>query len=283
MQKNKPFIFLHAPRTAGTTLNRILAANFAPDALLSIYTEEEYERLRHLNAHDLAGVRLIQGHVFLDQYTPPLFRGCEVRPFTFLRDPVTRLVSEYVFLKTWPRNHLYSLLNEKKISFREYLTSNDKRLKYRGKNFLVRFITGEDVPHEGDCSEVLAKAKDNLENVFEFVGIVERFDASLLLLGEWLGVKELLYEKRNALRNKGDTAISESDLALARELNAADVALYAFACSLFERRVQEKGEAFSASVRRFRMINERYQKVCSLIDTRVPELEKGDILLSKDI
>lgn len=282
MADKRPFIFLHAPRTAGTTVNRIFEANFAEGELLSVYTDEQYKTLRSMGPETLQGVRLIQGHVFLDLYSPPMFRGCGVRPVTFLREPVARLVSEYLFLKTWRRNHLYTFLNENRVGFREYLQSENRRLKYRGKNFLTRFLTGAEVPPGGGHGAELSTAKKNLETVFEFVGITERFDESLLLLAPLLGLGNVVYESRNVLRSKNTPDISQEDLELARELNATDVELYAFACELFDQRVQAKGDGFAAAVKQFQQVNLRFQRVCALIDTRVPELEKSDILLSKD-
>jgi hypothetical protein len=276
-----PFFFLHLPRTAGTTLNAILRDTFGRDEILTVYSEQEYREFREIEAARLDAVRLIQGHLFLEQYDPPRIYSRAVSVFTFLREPVARLVSEYQFLKSWPDNHMYGFLNSGNVSFREYLTGMDPRLKYRGKNFMTRFYTGMDFDLATFPDEAFEKARYNLEHVFGFVGIQERFDESLLLLGDFLGLKSLCYEKRNVLAPQSRETVSEDDLALARELNAADVQLYAFARDLFERRATALGRLFSLKVREFELINAKYQKMCSAISAELVGEQKGPVILPK--
>ena len=133
---DETLFFLHLPRTAGTTLNAILHDNFPPEAVLSVYTREDYQRCRMLDAAELEHIRLIEGHLQPESFEPPSLYGRPLRMFTLLREPLDRLVSEYVFQKSWPENHLYAYLNENGISFREYLTSDVPLLKFRGKNFV---------------------------------------------------------------------------------------------------------------------------------------------------
>ncbi|UZP67511.1 sulfotransferase family 2 domain-containing protein [Desulfovibrio mangrovi] len=277
----KPFFFLHLPRTAGTTLNAILRDSFGREEILSVYSEQEYREFREIEAARLDGIRLIQGHLFLEEYDPPRIYSRDVSVFTFLREPVSRLVSEYLFLKSWPENHMYSYLNENKVSFREYLASVEPRLVFRGKNFMTRFYTGLHFDVNVFPAEALEVAKHNLEHVFGFVGIQERFDESLLLLGDFLGLKSLCYEKRNVLAAEKREAVSDDDIALARELNAADVELYAFARTLFENRIASLGRLFALKVREFELINTKYQKMCSAISTELVGEQNGPIILPK--
>ncbi len=193
------WFFLHLPRTAGTTLNAILRDNFAPQEILSVYRAEDYRAARHLEPRQLDSVRLIQGHLFLQSYRPPRMYDRDVRVFTFLRDPVSRLISEYRFLKTWRANHMYTFLNDNRINFREYLLSGHQRLVYRGKNFMTRFFSGEGLPVERFPRRELEMAKHNLEHEFTVVGIQERFDESLLILADAMGLTSLYHERHNAL------------------------------------------------------------------------------------
>lgn len=278
----KPFFFLHIPRTAGTTLNAVIKNNFDDAHVLSIYNESDYTRLATLHAEDLEPIRLIQGHLFLEKYDPPTSYSREVEVFTFLRDPVKRLVSEYLFQRHWNENSLYALLNNEGISFREYVGSTRKELRFRGKNFMTRMISGMDFDLDSYPCKALDVAKHNLENVFGFVGIQERFDESLVLLQVFLGLESVLYEKRNVLRPALKESISGHDLEFAREKNAADVELFSFAQELFESRVRGLGDVFRAKVERFCSLNVRYAKLCRLVSEQKGVDRDVDVLLPKD-
>lgn len=278
----EPFFFLHLPRTAGTTVNDILRANFRPGEILSLYRDSDFKRLSGLGPEALEGIRLIQGHTLLHNYDPPMMYSRPVRVFTFLRHPVTRLVSEYAFLKTWPETALYRFLNDNAVTFRDYLTSKCRELRYRGKNPMTRLLSGCDFDLDGFPRQALDTAKRHLESVFGCFGLQERFDESLLLIGDCLGLQNVYYERRNVLAKGVKEDVGEADVQLALEKNAADMELYAFACELFAARVTAQGTGFAARVRRFRAVNVRYAKVCALIAQKTGTGGAGDIENPKD-
>ena len=274
--------FLHIPRTAGTTLNAVIRNNFAPEEVLSIYSRADYERMAVLDEEVLAPIRLIQGHLFLQSYDPPMSYAREVEVFTFLREPVARLVSQYLFELHWEENSLHTFLNEGGVTFADYVTSDCKELRYRGRNFMTRMLSGMDFALDSFPRAALDAAKRNLESVFGFVGVQERFDESLVMLQDFLGLESILHERRNALRPALKERIAEADLALAAERNAADIELHAFAAELFEHRVSALGDAFQARVARFREVNARFAKVCALMARRNGQDMDADIVLPKD-
>ena len=121
---SSPLLFLHIPKTAGTTLNSILDANFDSGSVLDIYTEEQHQAVRDLTYNRLAEYDLIRGHIFVQDYDEILDGPVPMRVFTFLRDPIERVISEYFFLKRWPRSHLYKYLNENRVTLVDYVTSD---------------------------------------------------------------------------------------------------------------------------------------------------------------
>ncbi len=265
---NTPFFFLHIPRTAGTTINSIIKHNFEPHEILSIYRDSDYRKHETVDAALLDRIRLIQGHLLLETHDPPRIYGRDVRVFTFLRNPVERLVSEYLFQKSWPDNHLYRYLNEKNVSFADYITSQDKRLKYRGKNFMTRAVSGMDFDLGSFPRTALDTAKRYIEHVFGFVGIQEMFDESLLLLRDFLGLRSIYHERMNVLRDGAKEHVTEADRALALERNAADAELYGFAVETFKDRIAGRGPGFSRELKAFRTINAKFGRVCALITAR---------------
>ena len=279
-QRNEaPFFFFHLPRTAGTTLNVILRDNFAPEEVLNVYRREEYAACRELEVERLNRLRLIQGHLMPQSLYPPMLYGRHVRIFTFLREPVARLVSEYRFLRTWPKNHMYAYLNENNISFEHYLTGKEHQLCLRGSNFMTHALAGKFKNIDDD--EALARAKDRLENALCCFGIQERFDESLLLLADTLGLTRFFYERQNVLRRDALPPMTQSELDLAAELNQADAALYAFAQELLDRRIAAQGPDSAGRLEHFRFLNGKYQQMCALVERKLQVEQDGAIIRPK--
>jgi hypothetical protein len=267
MSGDPPFLFLHIPRTAGTTLNRLLERHFPPETVLSLYSREDFSRYAAIDAEQAARLRLIQGHVLLGDYDRFTFYDIPVRAFTFLREPVSRVVSEYFFLKTWPNQHLYALLNEQRISLSEYVTSSHKLLRYKGANFMTRVISGLDPDERPD--EALSRAKANLRDRFAAFGLTGAFNASLLLLADVMGLGDLLYERQNVLHLPPAERATEEERELVASRNRLDTALFSFAATLFSERTAAQGPAFAARLARYERLLAKYQKVCSLVETRL--------------
>jgi len=276
MTSDPPFLFLHIPRTAGTTLNRLLERHFPPETVLSLYSREDFSRHAAIDPARLARLRLIQGHVLLGDYERFTFYDAPVRAFTFLREPVSRVVSEYFFLRTWPGQHLYALLRGENVGLSEYVTSQHKLLRYKGSNFMTRVLSGLDP--DARPEEALALAKANLRDRFVVFGLTERFDASLLLLAEVLGLGDLLYERQNALRRPTGDRATDEERALVAARNRLDADLYAFAVALFDERLAARGTEFAARLARHERVLAKFQKVCGLLEARsgviVGEIEK---------
>ena len=117
-----PLFFLHIPKTAGTTLNAILDDNLSRKNILDLYTDDQRRQLKQTTYDQISQYALVRGHVFITDFGQILDGPVPFRVFTFLRDPVDRVVSEYFFLKTWPKSQLYTYLNKQNISLAEYVT-----------------------------------------------------------------------------------------------------------------------------------------------------------------
>lgn len=268
MSERRIHCFLHIPRTAGTTLNTILANNFSQDQVISLYTDVDFATYRTIDAEHLRQIRLIQGHLLLQRYDPPQMYSHDVVPFTFLRDPVERLVSEYVFLKTWKKSHMYKVINDNRLTFADYVTCDLKHVAMKGKNFMTRVIAGESVDGEELSRKALAKAKHNLEHVFGFFGIQELFDESLVLLAKHLGLRDCYYERRNVLNRGVLPDVDRADRELAARYNEADIELYAFAAGLFRERLERGGPGLQREIALFQKVNAKFQNVCRLLNER---------------
>ncbi|BAH74740.1 sulfotransferase family 2 domain-containing protein [Solidesulfovibrio magneticus] len=276
----KPFCFLHLPRTAGTTLNKVLSQNFEKDAIISLYKREEFERYKEISLENFQRIKLIQGHVLLQNYDPPQMYSSDVNVFTFLREPVARIQSEYFFLKQWKFSHMYEIIHNNNMSFVDYVTSDLSKVRYKGKNFMTRAISGEDLASSGARQKALSQAKKHLEKQFVFFGIQERFDESLVMLSKVLLLKNILYERRNVLSEKCKETLSSHDVEIATSYNALDIELYQFACDLFEDRLASKRVVTPAEIKVFTTMNAKYQRLCDLLNKK-SGIQPGEIMLPK--
>ena len=274
MHDAPPFLFLHIPRTAGTTLNCLLERHFPPEAVLSLYSRADFDRHAHMDGESLSRLRLIQGHVLLGDYERFTLYDMPVRVFTFLREPVARVISEYHFLRTWPESQMYALLNGEGISLAQYVTSDHRLLRYKGSNFMTRVLSGLDPAERPE--EALATAMANLRDRVAFFGLTESFNASLLVLAEAMGLGDLLYERQNVLRRPQKERADGAERELVAERNSLDAALYAYGVRLFEERLAAKGPRFVVCLRQYEQLLRKYQKVCSLVETRLG-VASGDI------
>lgn len=272
-----PLFFLHIPKTAGTTLNRVLDDSFAPEVTFDLYTDEQRLRLRDTTYEQIARYDLVRGHVFISNFADILDGPIPFRVFTFLRDPVARVISEYNFLKTWPKSHVYRFLNENNVTLAEYVTSDRPELRMRGRNGMVNSLSGVGL---SSIEEGLEMAWHHLKERFLFFGILERFDESLLVLNKYLGLNRCFYERQNVLAKQAHRPVPAADIELIQEHNQADIALYERAYVEFNRRIDVMGAPFQSELRMFTKINERFQRVSSLIMER-DGLMSGDIVNGK--
>ena len=272
-----PLFFLHIPKTAGTTLNAILDANFASEAVLDLYTAEQHRAAGDLTYNRLAEYDLVRGHIFIKDFGEIFDGPVPMRAFTFLRDPVQRVISEYFFLKRWPRSHLYKYLNENRVTLTDYVTTEAGVLRQRGRNNMTNSLSGAAARTPG---ERFRAAWHHLAERFACFGILERFDESLLMLAKEVGLSEIFYERCNVRSVGVDRAVTRKELDVITEYNQLDVRLYDMAVREFDRRVQAMGPDFRAEVRLFTKVNDRFQHVAELVNRNVG-LDQGAIVNAK--
>lgn len=201
-------VFLHIPKTAGSTLNFVLDNSFGIFGCHTNHTKKKVFDQTDLNiARKLfPGLRSIAGHNIIDplQLSVP-------DPFymTFLREPVARVISQY-------QDNVIS--GDYRLTFEEALRDDETF-----ENLHVKLMAGE---------RSLEKAKRFLDRC-EFVGLTEKFELSLRVLGRLSPYKlNLKYKRRRVAPVNSIKKTLESDpkmLALAREKNQLDLELYAYA------------------------------------------------------
>ena len=231
----KALIFLHIPKTAGTTLNRIIEWQYNP---LTIFTMDPYriratpERLQKLSERRRRRLRMVRGHLYygIHEFLP---QGATY--FTMLREPVARFLSSYYFIQRRPLHPMHRKVTTERIGVEDFI-----RLTPRRQNLQCSLIAG--IKNDGTCDErMLDKAKENLAKSFSVVGISERFEESLMLMAKTFDWEIPFYENRKVSKTRPQ--IDPGAVEMIRDHNRLDLELYEFGKGLFEESLQKKEAA----------------------------------------
>jgi hypothetical protein len=238
----KPLLlFVHIPKTAGTTLRTVLSMNepgARSRAVGNVFkggggtSRTVIPRLRGGKLPNLTRVRLIRGHVPLgvrELYEPHLPEGRELRCFTFLREPVERTLSHFFAIREDRRAYGLPPLAPD-ATLEDALAGG-----YVHDNLQTRMLSGLVEPFGEVDDDMLERAKRNLSEGLIFFGLTERFDESLVLAKQRLGLRTILYRSSrvNTGRPRGDDIPAELRES-AQRCNRYDLALYAHAQELFD-------------------------------------------------
>jgi hypothetical protein len=236
--------FAHIQKTAGVTVNRILRRSFGlqhcdvepwsrvGEYYDTSYSAEDHRKLKRLYPRlvSIAGHQ-VKPHSDLKDACP------DVRYFTFLRNPETRTASHY--------QYAVQRMGEKE-PFKEWIKSEKRR------DAQTKHIAGR---------ADLESAIKILDEECLLVGLVERFDESLVILRRKLGDPRLdiRYTSENVARDssvKTRLLDDPSTRALLRDANAIDNALYDYVVrELYERQKQAFGATLAEDVESFKARN----------------------------
>jgi Galactose-3-O-sulfotransferase len=229
-------IFLHIPKTGGTTLHHFLERCYPKDQICSFKDpncRSEIENFKRLATGKREAYRLIKGHLSFGFHRHLPGHSTYI---TFLREPIARTLSFYHYARNHPNHYLYPVLKDDHVDLKTLLkerTANTHELF----NLQTSMIAGDELddPQRPADLAALERAKQNLRSHFQLVGLTEEFDASLRLLSHTFGWKVRFYTKKNVTRRKPpiETLDTETRMLL-RAANALDIELYQFARELFE-------------------------------------------------
>ena len=219
-------VFIHTPRTGGTTVTRLLSQRF---------------RVHHLNPpamatfvrdpSSIAGADVLAGHMpfGIDRFVGP------VEYSTFLRDPVDRFISTWRFVRSAPAHPNHAL----GLSLLDYLRCTDT---YMNDNGMVRrmaaydwseILTGEPywwqrIPHGRVTRYMLDQAKENLRRC-AFVGIFDRYERDARAMLARYGIDAPI-PRDNA--SPGQFTPTDAEVAAIGARHELDSELYEFAKTL---------------------------------------------------
>jgi ABC-type polysaccharide/polyol phosphate transport system ATPase subunit len=282
--RDRMLLFLYLRHTGCPTLTDILLRNLETKDFLVIDHDEVQESslgtwpdsavdkaLTRLKPSQIDDVRFVWGpyrHGF-QTHLPK-----ESASVTILREPLERVVSHYSDWASAAKNA---------GSLDEVLASGHYPLIT--DNYMTRILSGVatlDPPEQGATAQSnprvtdadFEKAASNLGS-YMLVGVTDRFDEMLLLLGADLSwsLSDLVYKPHNAtefhLHVETTTSVRDNIL----ELNRYDAALIERARAHLERRITAYGGDFEGDLALFRKLNALFQQGASVEGLRRMEYD----------
>lgn len=248
--------FVHINKTAGTNLKYILRRSFGGkhcDARVwpqQPRSEREGGK-RVLTALDVRrtmrwvypGLKSLAGHNITSYSDLHTIEGLKF--YTFLREPISRTISHYLFQKKFDPNI---------EPFQEWIQKSHYR------NVQCVKIAGE---------ENAEKAIDIIKKQYGFVGLQQSYDESLLLLKKWMNDPD--FDPRHKSHNvapKDKKAASIFDgpaiKKLLEEANAEDMKLYNYVVNeVYPAQKNAYGDSLQADLEAFEKENKKFNKLKS--------------------
>jgi hypothetical protein len=241
-------IFVHVPKAGGSTLRSIMQRNVLPEERLA----DDHSNAA-LNAHQL---RLFSGHVRFG-----LHHGLArpVKYVTMMREPLDRYVSDYFFAFQKDDHRLRNEIVSGNVDLEQLVTNG----RYHDRLALIRQTTGLERP----AAENPELAAEILEASYTFVGLMERFDESVLLLAHVLGWSPPLYIQRNRtsmppeMKRQRD-AFQQNPHPVALDRFATDTVYYRAAEAFLERSIALAGPSFPTALAAFRSMQAEISEYC---------------------
>jgi hypothetical protein len=245
-------LFLHMPKSAGTTLVRVFEKVYGND---SVYRNpDHYSNNRALAAAFLAmsdeersRIEILCGHF------PVGFHGLipvDSEYITVLRDPIDRIISLYYFWRAHPTIDRLGF-TRKYNSLADFIRSGVTKDVDNGMTRVIAgYVPGEESPAPyGGCSQALLdQAKGNLSERFAFVGVTERLPESLILLKRMFGWHHVpMFENLNATHNRpAKEDVDEPDMDALLEYTQLDRELYRYAVERLDELVSRQDDYFAS-------------------------------------
>ncbi|SRR6266545_19635 len=242
--KSKQLIFIHIPKAAGQTINSIVARQYPRRQIL--HMEGRLGKTQVPSVEDASQAKIFLGHLHYGFHEH--LQGASTY-VTVVREPVSRVLSLYRYIATNPQHHLHEQVMQGHLT--DFVSGQiDAEEVENGQTRQIAGVT-EGTP---DASS-LARAKQNLQVDFAVVGVVERFDESIILFKRRLGWRVPFYVRKNVTPKLLAEEAPDEALEIIRRRNTLDAELYRFTCNLLDDQLRDEGPLFDVEVLLFQALN----------------------------
>lgn len=241
----QPIVFLHIPKTAGTSLITMLRNTFGDSRLLRINDPgaPTPAQIDHQLAALPAELACLIGHIPFYWFARHLHR---FRFFTLLRDPVDRTMSLYRFLRKASAPELELLGLQPGFTFDDFIETKSAGMYRQINNGMCRMLCRDprmsDPNHSAfwntsDPTEMLKQAFETLQSI-DF-GLVEQMGLTLRLLIHAWNIPHQSNEYHENATNYDDFTGDIESVHRIIKCNTLDLVLYHRATALFRARLAD--------------------------------------------
>jgi hypothetical protein len=260
------YIFLHQYKTGGQTLRNICKYQYGK----RIYNigEKTFSDFLALSEEKKSNIHMIYGHMKfgMHHFLPGISSY-----LTMIREPVSRIISLYNFIKRPDNNNLGAIIPKKdKKDLKTFVNRIDDYSPIHGNNGMTRLLAGADLQYPPNNlwdqkiknqifkDNLLDQALYNIKQHFIFIGTTELYDESLILMKKYLNWnKPLFYIKRNVNRKKEPTYDQET-IDLIKEKNRHDIRLYDYVTKQLQQEIQDNKAYINREKRKLAFNNRLY-------------------------
>lgn len=234
-------VFFHIPKTGGTTLDYITAKNYRIDYVYQVNGPAFDEHVAGIFKNNKM-FRTIMGHYELNEYCYQLFDRPKFAQFTMLREPVSRVISYYDYLRTSQNHPKYHLAKD--MSLEEFIDHPqiDEMPNAQTHRIMGLLKKNQWKKDKRSPEQLLEDVKYQLEHRFSLFGLTEMYDQFLVMAQRTLGWQDVFYRRMNESKVKTDkSSIPASTIDRIKTINSIDIELYDFAKQLFITRMAQIG------------------------------------------
>lgn len=252
-------IFLHIPKTGGTTLTPVLDWNYK-NQTHKISLHRKVQEFIDLPDDEKLQYKVLIGQVFygIHQYIPG---DCEY--ISILRHPVKRLVSQYQYLNVRKQK-----LGEKStdMSMEEFLEYEPFQA-YSQLNVIAGGDSIEEALKRPLPDDALARAKVNVEKHFPVLGLINQYDESLLLMKNHFGWGRAFYTRSNV--NQGRKTFEDFPAETQRIIEKAcepELEFFDYAQKRLQAQLDAQDEQFWRDLKTLKTANRRFSQLHKMAD-----------------
>ena len=239
-------LFMHIAKCGGTSV--LVYMRNVYDGRRKIELRLQDNSLQTVREEDIIDVEYIWLHEplrLLNYNTDAFFK------FTFLREPLERLQSEYSYLRdptvinaqnfsVTPESVITSLRAIEHMSFEEFVCSDDPYHAGRASNYYARCFSQYDDEVLMSRDKLFSHCKRRMETCFDYIGLTSKLTEDVTIIKKLCFPECELYfgESRENISTKNDVdfRLSSSATDILHQKLDLDLDIYRHACAMREKK-----------------------------------------------
>ena len=227
---NRLSVFVHVPKTAGSSVQRDLRRNFESGFQVDWQCIDQ-SWLQFLKMQKRSGYHHVRGHISWQQIKQLRQAGIAYHAFSFLRHPVDRVMSNYAYCVS-EASPCSAENREKYPSLSDFLADNLER------NHMTGLLVGQ-------CSSY-EQAIERLSTEYSFIGVTEFFELGQQVILPALGGQYQSLPRVNVTPTGRSFRVADGTINQIMESQAIDLEVFEFFQNQY-RQLQERTNVASAA------------------------------------